>query len=166
MLPAKVLSTIAAVTVLAGAASGIAAAATIRVQSTTDTVDAGLVDGLLKPLYAAAQPGDTLALTAVGSGKALDNARLGLADVVITHAPPLEQQFVADGYSLEPSGRAIFSSDYVLVGPPADPAGVALSAPHDAIAALEAIAAAGAARAARRRSSRAATTPARTCRSS
>jgi tungstate transport system substrate-binding protein len=123
--------------------SAPATADVIRVQSTTDTVDAGLVDGLLKPLYAQAQPGDTLQYTAVGTGKALDNARAGLADVVITHAPSLEQQFVADGYSLEPAGRALFYSDYVIVGPPGDPAGVKASAPHDAISALEAIAAAG-----------------------
>lgn len=120
-----------------------ASADTIRVQSTTDTVDAGLVDGLLKPAYQAAQPGDTLQYTAVGTGKALDNARLGLADVVITHAPTLEAQFVADGFSYEPSGRAIFYSDYVIIGPLSDPAGVFGDARHDAITALEKIAAAG-----------------------
>ncbi len=120
-----------------------AAADTIRVQSTTDTIDAGLVDDLLKPMYAQAQPGDTLQYVGVGTGRALDNARNGLADVVITHAPSLEQQFVTDGYSLEPAGRAIFYSDYVIVGPRADPAVVATAAPHDAIGAFEAIARAG-----------------------
>lgn len=125
------------------ALASAAAADTIRVQSTTDTVDAGLVDELLKPMYAQAQPGDTLQYVGVGTGKALDNARAGLADVVITHAPSLEQQFVADGFSLEPAGRAIFYSDYVIVGPRADPAGVAAAAPHDAIGAFEAIARAG-----------------------
>ena len=50
-----------AAAVLATLGTGSAASAdTIRVQSTTDTVDAGLVDGLLKPTYAQAQPGDTL----------------------------------------------------------------------------------------------------------
>ncbi|HZV73053.1 MAG TPA: substrate-binding domain-containing protein [Conexibacter sp.] len=120
-----------------------ASADPIRVQSTTDTVDAGLVDGLLKPLYAQAHPGDTLQYTAVGTGRALDNAKNGLGDVVITHAPTLEQQFVTDGWSLESAGRAIFYSDYVIVGPTGDPAGVRLTAPHDAISALEAIATAG-----------------------
>lgn len=126
-----------------GLPAGPALAATIRVQSTTDTIDAGLVDGLLKPTYAAAQPGDTLQYVGVGTGKALDNAKNGLADVVITHAPSLERQFVDQGYSLEPYGRAIFFSDYVLVGPTGDPAHVTDVAPHDAIAALEHIAAAG-----------------------
>ena len=115
----------AVVLLLTGLGVGSAAQAdTIRVQSTTDTVDAGLVDGLLEPMYAQAQPGDTLDYVGVGTGRALDNARRGIADVVITHAPSLEQQFVTDGFSLEPSGRAIFYSDYVIVGPRADPAGV------------------------------------------
>jgi len=139
----RALSPLLLAALTAGLLAGPAAAATIRVQSTTDTIDAGLVDGLLKPAYAAAQPGDTLQYVGVGTGKALDNAKAGLADVVITHAPSLEQQFVEQGYSLEPYGRAIFFSDYVLVGPTGDPAHVADVAPHDAIGALEAIAAAG-----------------------
>ncbi len=120
-----------------------AVAAAIRVQSTTDTIDAGLKDDLLVPMYRKAQPGDTLRYVGVGSGKALDNARAGLADVVITHAPSLEARFVAGGFSHEPFGRALFSSDYVIVGPDDDPARVATVAPHDAVRAFEAIAAAG-----------------------
>jgi tungstate transport system substrate-binding protein len=133
---------IVALLVVALAAS-VASADVIRVQSTTDTVDAGLVDGLLKPAYRAVHPEDELQYTAVGTGRALDNARAGLGDVVITHARTLEQQFVLDGYSLEPAGRAIFYSDYVIVGPRSDPAGVGASAAHDAISAFEAIASAG-----------------------
>jgi tungstate transport system substrate-binding protein len=139
----RLMTVVGATAVLAGWGAGAAAADAIRVQSTTDTVDAGLVDGLLRPAYAQAQPGDTLEYTAVGTGKALDNARAGLADVVITHAPSLEAQFVADGYSADPFGRQIFFSDYVLIGPRSDPAGVLAAHSHDAIGALEDIAAAG-----------------------
>ena len=120
----------------------VAAADTIRVRSTTDTVDAGLVEGLLRGAYQAAQPGDSLQYTGVGTGRALQDARDGLADVVITHAPTLEAQFVKDGISLG-LGRQIFYSDYVIVGPLDDPAGVATKHPHDALGALEDIAAAG-----------------------
>lgn len=120
-----------------------ARASTIRVQSTTDTVDAGLVEGLLRPAYLAAQPDDTLSYVGVGTGAALTNARNGLADVVVTHAPSLERQFVADGYSLEPYGRAIFYSDYVIIGPLDDPAHVQANHPHDAIGAFEDIETAG-----------------------
>jgi tungstate transport system substrate-binding protein len=120
----------------------VATADQIRVRSTTDTVDAGLLDGLLRDAFMQAQPGDTLQYTAVGTGKALDDARAGLADVVITHAPSLEAQFVSDGFSLG-LGRQIFYSDYVIVGPTDDPAGVAAAHPHDAIGAFEDIATAG-----------------------
>ncbi|MDQ6751009.1 MAG: substrate-binding domain-containing protein [Actinomycetota bacterium] len=140
----RILGVGTAIAVLAGMGSA-AHADTIRVQSTTDTVDAGLVEGLLRPAYAAAQPGDTLNYVGVGTGAALQNARNGLADVVVTHAPSLEAQFVTDGYSYEDRGRAIFYSDYVIVGPLDDPASVAANHPHDAVGAFEDIASAGAA---------------------
>jgi tungstate transport system substrate-binding protein len=124
------------------AVPAVAKADDIRVRSTTDTVDAGLVVGLLQDAYKQAQPGDTLIYTGVGTGKALDDARAGLADIVITHAPSLENVFVQQGYSLG-KGRQIFYSDYVIVGPANDPAGVAAKHPHDAVSAYEDIAAAG-----------------------
>ena len=43
---------------------------------------------------------------------------------MFTHAPTLESTFVANGFSDEPFGRAIFYSDYVILGPKNDPAGV------------------------------------------
>src|SRR5262245_61114656 len=141
MFRARVLGAVAAALLVL---PSVAAADTIRVSSTTDTVDAGLVEGLLRDAYHQAQPGDTLQYSGVGTGRALTDAKNGLADVVITHAPLLEAQFVADGYSLG-LGRQIFYSDYVIVGPKDDPAGVAAKHPHDAIGAFEDIAAAGAA---------------------
>ncbi|MDQ8043928.1 MAG: substrate-binding domain-containing protein [Solirubrobacteraceae bacterium] len=117
----------------------------VRVQSTTDTVDSGLYDALIKTEYKKLYPNDDLDYKYVGTGAALTNARNGLADAVVTHAPTSEAKFVSDGYSLEPYGRAIFYSDYVIVGPADDPAGVAANAAHDAITAYERIAAAGAA---------------------
>lgn len=142
--PTKAAAALAALCVLPLTA-GPANADTIRIRSTSDTVDAGLVVGLLENAYKQAQPGDTILYTAEGTGKALTSGRNGLADVVITHAPSLEATFVADGFSFEPVGRQIFYSDYVIVGPADDPAGVQAGAQHDAITAFEKIAAAGAA---------------------
>jgi tungstate transport system substrate-binding protein len=149
------LGVLTSVLVLTGGVAGAARADTIRVQSTTDTVDAGLVEGYngiagIRALFsqweaANGLPADTLAYTGVGTGAALTNARGGLADVAITHAPSLEADFVNAGYSYEPLGRAIFYSDYVILGPRADPAGIFAAAPHDAVTAFEKIAAAGAA---------------------
>ncbi|HEY6759309.1 MAG TPA: substrate-binding domain-containing protein [Baekduia sp.] len=149
------LGLVTTVAMLAAVVAGTAQADTIRVMSTTDTVDAGLVDGYngipgIKALFAQWEsannlPSDTLAYTGVGTGVALDRARNGEADVVITHAPSLEKTFVSQGYSQEAYGRAIFYSDYVIIGPQDDPAGVLSSAPHDAVSAFEKIAQAGAA---------------------
>jgi len=44
------------------------------------------------------------------------------ADVLLVHAPELEEKFMAEGYGEE--RQEIMSSDFILAGPPADPAGV------------------------------------------
>ena len=120
------------------------AASPVLVQGTTDIRDAGLLEEVIEPGFHAAYPQYELKYIPVGTGQALTNARAGQGDAVITHAPSLEKTFVEEGYSLEPRGRAIFYSDYVIVGATADPAGVATAGPHNAAAAFEAIARAGA----------------------
>ena len=129
-------------------------------QSTTSVRDSGLLEQVIVPDFQRQYPQWRLKVVAVGTGQAIANARAGQGDVLITHAPPLEAQFVADGFSLEPEGRTIMWNDFVIVGPPGDPAGVAAAGRHDAAAAFEAIAAAGAPGGPR--SCRAGTTPART----
>lgn len=119
------------------------AAEDVVIQGTTDIRDAGLLDDVIVPGFEAAYPQYNLQYIAVGTGQALTNARNGQGDAVLTHAAPLEAQFVADGYSAEPYGRAIFYSDYVILGPQSDPAGVLSGAAHNAAHALELIAAAG-----------------------
>jgi tungstate transport system substrate-binding protein len=126
------------------AAPAARAATEVVVQGTTDTRDAGLVDDVIVPGFQAAYPQYTLKYIAVGTGQALTNARAGQADAVLTHSPPLEAQFVADGYSYEPAGRAVMYNDYVLAGHNADPAGVAAGARNDAVHAFELIAQSGA----------------------
>jgi tungstate transport system substrate-binding protein len=63
--------------------------------------------------------------------------------VLIAHSPKAEKRFVADGFSAERTGRTVMWNDFVLAGPPDDPAHVRRLARHDAVAALDAIAAAG-----------------------
>ena len=58
----------------------------------------------------------------MGTGKAL---RLGAncdVDVLLVHAPEAEKRFMASGYGLE--RREVMYNDFVLVGPPQDPAHV------------------------------------------
>ena len=130
--------------------AGICAAATpamasdVIVQGTTDVRDAGLLDDVIVPGFRAAYPQYTLKYIAVGTGQALTNARAGQGDAVLTHAPTQEADFVNAGFSHEAFGRAVFYSDYVILAPASDPAGVRSKAPHDAAKAFELIAAAGA----------------------
>jgi tungstate transport system substrate-binding protein len=120
-----------------------ASASTVLVQGTTDIRDAGLLEEVIEPGFHAAYPQFEIKYIPVGTGQALTNAKAGQGDAVVTHAPSLEKTFVEEGYSLEPRGRQIFYSDYVIVGPTAGAAGAA-AASHNAAAAFEAIAKAGA----------------------
>lgn len=91
----------------------------VLLATTTSTQDSGLLD-LLVPLFEN-QTGYTVKTIAVGTGQSLAMGARGEADVVLAHAPALEQQYVAEG-SLT-SRRPIMHNDFILVGPASDPAG-------------------------------------------
>src|SRR5262245_6966730 len=94
-----------------------ASASTVIVQGTTDIRDAGLLEEVIEPGFHAAYPQYELKYIAVGTGQAITNAKAGQGDALVTHAPTQEKTFVEEGYSLEPRGRAVFYSDYVIPGP-------------------------------------------------
>ena len=107
----------------------------ITVASTTSTQNAGLFDHLL-PLFEA-ETGIEVRVVAVGTGQALRLARNGDADLLLVHDKPSEEAFVAEGYGSERFD--LMYNDFVVVGPAADPAGIAGAG--DAAAALASIAA-------------------------
>ena len=109
----------------------------ILLQSTTSTQNSGLLDAIL-PVFSE-RSGIDVRVVAVGTGQAMRNARNGDGDVVLVHARAAEDAFVAEGWGID--RRDVMYNDFVLVGPSADPAGVAgaPSAPE----ALAAIATAG-----------------------
>ena len=78
---------------------------------------------------------------AQGTGQALDTARRGDADLVLVHDPEAEAKFIGDGHGI--NRRQIAWNDFVIIGPKADPAHIAGG--HDAVTALNVIAAAKAA---------------------
>ena len=128
----------------AGAAAPAARAGEfIVVQSTTSTRNTGLLDHLLPEFTA--RSGIEVRVVAVGTGQALGNARNGDGDVLLVHAKPAEEKFVADGYGVERFD--LMYNDFVIVGPAGDPAGVA--GMRDAVAGFARIARAGAAFASR-----------------
>ncbi|MBV9800546.1 MAG: substrate-binding domain-containing protein [Solirubrobacterales bacterium] len=118
---------------------------TLTVVGTSDVQDSGLMPLLITPMFEKAYPAFTLKYVSVGTGVAINDAESGVASALLVHAAALENQFVAQGFSKERFGRAIFYGDYVLLGPASDPAGVLANAPHDMATAFARIAAAGAA---------------------
>ena len=116
----------------------------LTVVGTSDVQDSGLMPNLITPMFQQAYPQYTLKYVSVGTGVAINDAETGVASALLVHAASLENQFVAQGFSAEKFGRAIFYGDYVLLGPTSDPAGVLANAPHDIAAAFARIAAAGA----------------------
>jgi tungstate transport system substrate-binding protein len=117
---------------------------TLLVVGTSDVSDSKLMASVIEPGFEAAYPQYDLKYTGSATGAAIATAQTGSAAALIVHAMSLENQFVADGFSAEPYGRAIFWGDYILAGPKDDPAGVLNGASHDIVTAFEKIAAAGA----------------------
>lgn len=101
--------------------------------STTSTQDSGLLDVLL-PAFTQAT-GYNVQLVAVGSGQALKLGEQGNADVILLHSPAAEKKFMEAGYGLD--RRLVMHNDFVIVGPPSDPA--ALRSQPTLAAAFEAI---------------------------
>jgi tungstate transport system substrate-binding protein len=87
--------------------------------TTTSTQDSGLLDELI-PRFES-ETGRTVQTVAVGSGQALEMGSQGAADVLLVHSPDAEQELVDSGAVAR--RRPVMHNDFVLVGPPADPAG-------------------------------------------
>lgn len=92
----------------------------VLMATTTSTRDTGLLPYLL-PQFTA-DTGIDVRYTAVGTGQALDAGRRADVDVVMVHAPSLEEQFMAQGNGL--CRNLIMFNTFVVVGPASDPAGI------------------------------------------
>jgi tungstate transport system substrate-binding protein len=91
---------------------------TIILATTTSTQDSGLLDVLI-PVFEK-KTGYFVKTIAVGSGQAMAMGQKGEADVLLVHSPAAEKKFVAEGYGI--NRRLIMHNDYIIVGPPEDPA--------------------------------------------
>jgi len=92
----------------------------LRLATTTSTENSGLLSYLL-PAFEE-RSGISVHVIAVGTGKALRIARAGDVDVVMVHARPAEERFVANGHGVD--RREFMYNDFIVVGPKSDPAGV------------------------------------------
>lgn len=91
---------------------------TIILATTTSTQDSGLLD-VLVPAFEK-QSGYTVKTISVGSGQAMQMGRRGEADVLLVHSPADEKKMVEEGFAV--NRRLVMHNDFVIVGPPADPA--------------------------------------------
>jgi tungstate transport system substrate-binding protein len=90
----------------------------IILQSTTSTANSGLYDHLL-PMFKK-ETGITVHVVAVGTGQAIKNAQNCDGDVLLVHAKSAEQKFVSEGFGI--ARYDVMYNDFILVGPPEDPA--------------------------------------------
>jgi len=93
--------------------------------STTSTQDSGLFDELI-PAFEKAYPQYKIKVIAVGSGEAIKLGETKDADVLLVHSPAAEKKFIASGFAKERAD--VMYNDFVIVGPPSDPAVVKGSA--------------------------------------
>lgn len=106
------------------ASTAAAGGQVLRLATTTSTADSGLLDAIL-PAFEA-QSGATVEVIAVGTGQALKLGASGDVDVVLVHDRAREDAFVAAGDGV--NRRAVMYNDFVIVGPPSDPATIAAAA--------------------------------------
>ncbi len=92
----------------------------IVLATTTSAQDSGILDSLVPRFQA--ESGIRVKVIAVGTGAALDMAARGNADAVLVHAPAKEVPFVERGDLV--GGRLIMHNDFLIAGPPEDPAAV------------------------------------------
>ena len=103
----------------------------IRLSTTTSVNDSGLLGKLLPEFEA--KYGYTVEVYSAGTGKAINNAKMGNADMILVHSKSQEAAFIEAGFARVVEGfeneRTSFIYNYfVLCGPSADPAGVAAAA--------------------------------------
>ena len=126
------------IAIILSLATTVGAQERLKLATTTSTENSGLLKMLHPPF--AARYNVRVDVIAVGTGKALRLGENGDVDVLLVHAPAAEQAFVAQGY-----GRArlpVMHNDFVLLGPPDDPADV--KSAGTIAAAMQRIAAGGA----------------------
>ncbi len=105
--------------------------------TTTSTQDSGLLDVLI-PMFEK-KTGYFVKTIAVGSGQAMAMGQKGEADVLLVHSPDAEKKFMAEGYGV--NRLIVMHNDYIIIGPPADPA--AIKGGSSTVEAFKKIAAAG-----------------------
>jgi len=97
----------------------------LRLVTTTTTDNSGLI-AYLVPVFEA-EHGYDVKVIAVGTGRALELLARGDVDIALTHSREMEVEAVSAGRAVD--HHPVMYNDFVVVGPPTDPAGI--GAAHD-----------------------------------
>jgi len=92
----------------------------ITLVGTTSTDNSGLY-GKILPLFTK-KTGIHVRVVSVGTGRAINIAKNGDADVLLVHHRKSEDQFVASGYGVK--RYDVMYNDFIIVGPENDPANI------------------------------------------
>ncbi len=95
-------------------AAGCSGSDRVIVAAGTTLVDSGLLDELVER-FEASHPRIDLSVVGEATAQIIQLGRRGGADVLITHAPSLEAEFVEDG--LAARYEQVLTSSFVIVGP-------------------------------------------------
>jgi len=128
------IALLASVLMIFTVVSAQAADKVLTMATTTSTDNTGLLDELA-PKFTA-DTGIELRWTATGTGKALKLGENCDVDILMVHAPAAEKKFVDAGYGID--RREIMYNDFVIIGPPGDPAGIQGKPIKQALAAIKA----------------------------
>ncbi|HEY0811326.1 MAG TPA: substrate-binding domain-containing protein [Longimicrobiales bacterium] len=89
--------------------------------TTTSVEDTGLLD-TLSSAFNASHPQYILAGVAAGTGMVMEIGKRKDADVLLTHDPDGELKYVQEGFGY--GRRYVMQNEFVVAGPPEDPAGI------------------------------------------
>jgi tungstate transport system substrate-binding protein len=102
----------------------------LRLATTTSTENSGLLAYILPDFEKKYDL--KVDVIAVGTGAALKLGEKGDADLVLAHAPDLEEAFVKSGFGVD--RKAVMKNEFIIIGPANDPAKV--KSAKDAAAAM------------------------------
>ncbi len=92
----------------------------VILSTTTSTYETGLLDYML-PVFEKENNCKVHCLS-LGTGKAIQVAKDGNADIILVHARAAEDQFVAEGWGV--NRQDVMYNDFLFMGPKEDPAGI------------------------------------------
>jgi tungstate transport system substrate-binding protein len=98
----------------------VAADNEVVVLTTTTTQDSGILKHITEAFER--RSGIRVKTIVAGSGDILKQGSRGEGDVLLTHSPAAEKEWMAQGYGV--SRRLVMYNDFVIIGPVEDPAGI------------------------------------------